>query len=149
MRAVTAALMTAVLATGLGGCALLGVAQVASLRLEVGECVDNPVLFEEEAEQDVETLPRVDCADPHDGEVYHVEDVESDSLPADVAETAEQACYEAYEGFVGIAYEDSVYYFSALYPTEDSWQLGDRQIACVITGDIDVKFEGSLAGVGE
>ncbi|WP_156159126.1 septum formation family protein [Demequina gelatinilytica] len=134
-------------AASLGGCALLGAEAVEELELAVGECVDESSLSgSDEEEQQVGSLPRVDCAGEHDAEVYYVEDLTDSSLPDDVADRADQICYEQYAGYVGVAFEDSRYYYVSLYPSSSTWAYGDRQIACMLVGEAGERLTGSLKG---
>ncbi|MFV0634589.1 septum formation family protein [Demequina sp.] len=129
----------------LSGCSLLGGATVEELQVSVGECV-NTEAFDTETETEVGALPTVDCAEEHDAEVYFVLDLPEGDLPADAEAQAEAACRENYESYVGVAYEDSRYYYSFTYPTQSSWDMGDRQVACMLLGEVDEKLTGSLKG---
>jgi hypothetical protein len=121
----------AVLATVsvLSGCSLLGGGSVQ--QFSVGQCVNDPVVAED-GQQEVGTLPVVDCSEPHTGEVFYVEELSGDSVPADVASQADEVCAANFEAFVGLPYEESSLYLTSLYPTEGSWSQGDRQIVCLI-----------------
>jgi hypothetical protein len=142
---VTTSLLIAAAAVALSGCSLLGGASVEELQLTVGECVNEPSVAEE-GEQEIGALPVVDCAEPHHAEVFHTIELTDESYPADVLTQAEEACYGAFEGYVGIAYEESAYYFTATYPTSQSWDAGDRQIACLLVGETGEELTGSLKG---
>ncbi|GIG53985.1 septum formation family protein [Demequina activiva] len=142
-----AALATTVLA--LSGCSLLGSGgTVEELQVTVGECVDEASVTEE-GEQEIGVLPVVDCAEPHYAEVFHTVQLTDESFPADVVTQAEDACYGAFESYVGIDYAESIYYFTATYPTQGSWDNGDRQIACLLVGEVGEELTGSLKGAAE
>src|SRR5690554_5522237 len=101
----------------LSGCSLLGLESVEDMQLAAGECIDDSVVGQE-GEQEVGALPVVDCAEPHTGEVYHVEDIPDGEFNlVTVNNTADDACYNAFEPFVGIAYEESKYYISSIVPS--------------------------------
>ena len=86
---------------------------------------------------------------------YASSTVEGDEYPGLEAVQAEAdvVCYAAFEDFVGIAYDDSVLYYSTLYPSDESWGGGDREILCSISkydeNEKIVKVTGSLKGAAE
>ncbi len=112
--------------------------------LEVGDCVDDT------DQQEVQNLPRVDCAEEHDYEVFDEFDVPTDDYPGDDAltELALGYCSGALESFIGVAYESSALDINYLTPTEDSWTNGgDRQVSCLVF-DPAGKVSGTLEGAG-
>jgi hypothetical protein len=130
--------------------AALGAASCGStvLRLEVGDCFDDPESFES-----VSSVDTVDCSEPHDNEVYHVESyTESSTYPGKtiIEEAAFTACLEAFEAFIGIPYSDSRFDIAALWPSSESWEeADDREIVCAVY-DIDgIRLTGSVAGSRE
>lgn len=137
------ALSSILMLPALGGCALLGGATVEELQLAVGECILNSAVSSE-GESEVNSLPRVDCAEPHDGEVFHVE--EMTELTEEALTAGDETCYAEYEAYVGVPYEESVYYYTTMTPTQSSWDLGDRQLACILVGDEGTQLTGSLKG---
>lgn len=129
----------------LSGCSLLG-DSVEDMQLAAGECINDSIVGEE-GEQEVGALPVVDCAEPHTAEVYHVEDLpDGEFNTVTVGDTADDVCYNNFEPFVGIAYEDSTIYISSIVPSYDTWEAGDRQIACLLVGETGEEFTGSLQG---
>ena len=96
--------------------------------VQVGDCLDMATIA---SAAEVETVPTVPCADPHDGEVYAETSLEGDEVPADLAELADTFCYDAFEPFIGMAYEESSVDFSYFAPTEGSWGQGDRAVQCI------------------
>jgi hypothetical protein len=89
----------------------------------------------------------VDCAEPHDNEVYALYEFDGDSYPGEdaMSASADEGCEARFEGYVGIAYLDSALYFTHLTPTQDSWDTGDREIVCVLY-ELNTKLEGSMEG---
>jgi hypothetical protein len=108
--------------------------------LEVGDCLD----MEAAAATEVETLPTVPCGDPHDSEVYAETDLTGEEIPADLDDQAGTFCYDAFEPFIGMAYEESTLDFSYLAPTAGSWDQGDRSVQCVLQSPEPVT--GTLEG---
>lgn len=130
----------------LSGCSLLGLESIEDMQLAAGECIDDSIVGEE-GEQEVGALPVVDCAEPHTAEVYYVEDLpDGDFNPVTVGNTADEACYDEFEPFMGIAYESSDYYISSIVPSYETWERGDRQVACLIVGEVGEELTGSLKG---
>ena len=65
---------------------------------------------------------------------------------AEVQSLAQQGCQERFADYVGRAYEDSAYYFSAIAPTRKSWEdRGDRRVLCSIIASDGGRLEGSVA----
>jgi hypothetical protein len=115
--------------------------------LVVGDC------FDEWTGDTVYEVPVVDCATPHDWEVYsdfEVPDTADGAFPGEdkVDVAADDGCLTAFETFLGASYADTVYDYSYLVPTADSWtESDDRLITCIIT-DPAGKTTGSLEGAG-
>jgi hypothetical protein len=112
--------------------------------LSVGDCLNDA-----SETGDVSTVPVVDCASPHDSEIYASITMHDAEYPGEVATiaAADEACAAEFELFVGIPISDSIYSYATLYPTESSWDGGDREILCriALTRDGSVeKVTGSL-----
>ncbi|MFV2198958.1 septum formation family protein [Nocardiopsis sp. LOL_012] len=105
-----------------------GVVARSTVGLERGDCYDDADVVEN-AE-----IPTVPCDQPHDKEVYLVYPLHPDPYPgAEAVNTeANHRCMLGFNEFVGIPYSDSVLYISYFAPTEESWNAGDRDIACVV-----------------
>ncbi|MWV51229.1 hypothetical protein GRS96_18320 [Rathayibacter sp. VKM Ac-2803] len=115
-------------------------------QLRVGDCLNDEL---SETATEVTDVPTVPCTEPHSYEVFqNVTMAEADEYPGETATTdqAETECSAAFDGFVGLSYEESQYDFSYYYPTQESWDGGDRTINCLIT-DPAGPNSGSLAGV--
>lgn len=121
-------------------------------RLEVGDCVD---LAEISGSSDVvDRLPRRDCDEPHDAEVYLIDDVtvDSDEYPGDAFLTAtieEQCAGRAFEDYTGGTFTDSSLDYFFLYPTEESWDAGDRGFICMAVSVDGSPIDHSVRGSGE
>ena len=114
--------------------------------LEVGDCFTSDTTL-------LDTVVVVDCEDPHVYEVYDVGDVESadDAYPGDaeMGETASAQCQDAFEAYVGIAYEDSRWYVTSIPPNEETWAEGDREVVCLLHLQDESEVTGSAEGSGE
>lgn len=98
--------------------------------LETGDCVD----FDGQQDQTVVyQLPRVDCDEPHDGEVYLVGQLADGPYPGvdEVEAEVEALCIgDAFEEYVGTIYDDSELYAYSLYPLEKNWRI-DHEYTCI------------------
>lgn len=145
-RALSAALLT-VTAVSLAGCSLLpGVPEGEQdvFSIEIGDCLND-----QSAQEEVTSVPIVDCSEPHDAEVFARTDSTSSSFPGADALFAELDAFcqgDAYTTFVGIPFAESVYYTSGYIPTDESWDNGDRELLCTII-DENGQVTGSLKGV--
>ena len=127
----------------LGGCSLLG-APTADL----GECVDLDV--ESTA---VSELKGFECSQEHDAEIYFKGDVTTDGEydGAAVEQEAIDLCLAGFEGFVGLEYYSSALDVYYLFPEEEGWGTGDREVICAVytpdatTGEV-TRTTGSLEG---
>lgn len=116
-------------------------------QLRVGDCLNDEL---SETATEVTDVPTVPCTDPHDYEVFqNITMADADEYPGEDAtvQQADDECSAAFEGFVGVSYEESQYDFSYYYPTQQSWDGGDRVINCLII-DPNGQSTGSLSGAG-
>jgi hypothetical protein len=105
--------------------------------IAVGDCLNMP-------EEDVfSTIDPIDCTEPHDLEVFALVDLSSigpeyssaSSYPGDdaVYNAAFDECWDEFELYVGVPYEDSVLYLDVFTPTLEGWdERGDRIANCVL-----------------
>ncbi|WP_402462920.1 DUF4190 domain-containing protein [Isoptericola aurantiacus] len=115
------------------------------LDMTVGQCFDTP--------EDLvggEPMVPADCAEPHDSEVFAVQDFDDEQYPGDVAvqTRSRDLCMDAFAEYVGTPYADSELDFIYFYPTAPSWKLGDRQMLCSVTTLDGSPLTGSMAGAG-
>jgi hypothetical protein len=124
---------------------------VAFSVLAVGDCIADPYdNVEEDADGNswIAGVVIVDCADAHYGEVYSVNAMQATSYDQDtIYSEADDLCYFSYEGFVGVAYADSEFYYEAYSPSPTGWKLGDRETTCVVTSYVSDTV-GTLKGSG-
>jgi len=118
------------------------------LELAAGTCFNDP-----DDDVDLVTpddIPNVDCGSPHANEVYGSYDIGGDDYPgaASVHVQADGLCYDAFEGYVGTAYETSVYDFSWYFPTEESWPIGGTNIICFAYNADLTDITGSIENTG-
>jgi hypothetical protein len=118
--------------------------------LEVGDCGDFPP--DADLYLSVTVHP---CDTPHDFEVYDVRDMPDGpdaDYPGDdaVLGFADQGCLAAFEGYVGVAWDDSPdLTYTYLYPSEETWDEGDREVLCTLTHvDEGTQLVGSKRDAG-
>ncbi len=121
---------------------LTGVGEVGVNRLRLGDCFDQE--SDVVSSTSVQAVQAVPCEDDHDQEVFYLgalpeNDYSGDQVTADLV--AEQ-CIAVFETYVGISYADSSLDVAYIYPSEDSWNDGDRGYVCSL---FDVNME-PLAG---
>ncbi|MGH9213780.1 MAG: septum formation family protein [Acidimicrobiales bacterium] len=103
--------------------------EVDIFSLGLGDCWNEPP-----EETVVESATMVPCDAPHDLEIYAVYDVSFPAFPGEdeISTTAENDCVTRFADFIGIDYFDSALDVITLYPTEESWASGDREVACSV-----------------
>jgi len=128
-------------------------AEVIGLRdLATGQCFETL----EDPDADDKAVYLVNCTDPHTYEVYDILTYEGEGAGrgtdypgvATVQNWAEQACFDRFEGFVGLRWTLSELDIAVWWPSEESWARADRTVICTVvsgTGDMVV---GSQAGTG-
>lgn len=112
--------------------------------IEVGMCLNDANL-----PSSFTSIPLVDCAQPHDSEVYAVESLPEGPYPGDdeVFRLADEICLDAFEPYVGTPYDRSLYFYGYYWPDKNNWGFGDREIVCVLF-DENGQIEGSVRGSG-
>ena len=102
---------------------------VRATNIKTGDCI-----AESPADgADVARLPKVSCDKPHEGEVYAMIRVSGDSFPGQSAirDEYEERCLSALESYAPSAANDPRVTNFLLYPTQKTWDQGDRDVACI------------------
>jgi hypothetical protein len=126
----------------LGGCSFLGIGRSSKpsipartdsvFHLSVGDCIVPPTSIQAE----ISKLKVVPCHEPHTQEVFAlISDNAGSNYPgASALQTfANAGCLQKFQGYVGIAYEDSSLFYTYLLPSVRSWTSEDRTVDCIIT----------------
>jgi hypothetical protein len=121
--------------------------------LSVGDCINDPVEPLPDEVVEVDSVDTVDCAEPHEAEVYALTDLPGDaaaSFPGDdaVAQQADEICIGGFQDYVGAPYESSSLDYSYYVPTAQSWSRGDREVACLAVDYEGELLTGSVRGSG-
>jgi hypothetical protein len=103
----------------------------------------------EDLPDEVETLPVIDCAEPHSHEIYmEVEYDVKDVYPGEeeLGSFAQVECLREFETFVGISAFDSSLTYTWIVPSLDGWNKDDdRTVLCVLTnGEAGEDLKGSM-----
>lgn len=114
--------------------------KVIATDLAVGDCITdipNGSL--------VQAVPKTDCANPHAGEVYAVLTMPDGEYPGQSAiNDWQNKCPTELQSYSSDALTDDSIGVFVLYPTEQTWSQGDREIVCMAT--TQDKRTGSLKG---
>lgn len=117
----------------------------SALEFTIGECVNLP-----DGNQ-ISEYEQVDCVEAHDAEVYSLPQ-NPDGLEAPfpgqaTLETfADERCKEDFQGYVGLDYNESVIYSTALTPSQESWDdADDREIVCLLVGEPIPQEDGTTS----
>ncbi len=147
-RAASAIILT-VTAVSLTGCSILttGVpeGEQDAFTLVIGDCIN----FSGAGE--VDTVPVVDCAEPHDQEIFAATNLTGDAFPGEavVSDELDAFCMgDVFTDFIGLSYADSIFYTSGFHPTAASWENGDRELLCTV-GNENAQTTGTLAGINQ
>lgn len=100
--------------------------------LSVGDCWDSA-----SDEEFVDNVVVVDCAGPHEAEIFDSFLLEPGDYPGidRVQELASRGCLVRFETYTGVVYAESLRDYHSLYPTPKSWAVqGDREVLCSING---------------
>ena len=121
-----------------------GCSETSVFELKTGDCFNRP------GSDEVSDVKSVDCAKPHDYEIFGGVDQPGDAEAAypgasAIEEASNVECAALFEPFVGTAYDDSELYIYYLAPTAASWAEGDREILCALYLQ-DEQLTGSMEG---
>lgn len=99
--------------------------------LAVGECFDEPAA----EEQEVEDVQRRPCNEAHTAEVVFVGDIAgaTDTYPAQdqFLDAVRNQCVPAFNTYTGRDYDtDQELDIGYFIPTEEGWNIGDRELIC-------------------
>jgi hypothetical protein len=124
---------------------ITGAGDLSVQDLRVGDCFD----FTDDSTE-VTSVRAIPCGEPHIYEIYAVVEYPSGEEPSALDEPFTSweldQCVNSFQSYVGISYDDSVWYYSTLTPTQESWDSGDRTIQCFLHNDTETAVTGSAEG---
>lgn len=117
----------------------------AALLVDEGQCFNNL-----EGRSDIVTnVDIIDCGEAHDNEMYAVVPYPNEGPhPGDgvIQEFADATCIERFEDFVGFDYLASELDLGYFWPTDESWDAGDRTVQCFVFELDGSQAAGTLRG---
>lgn len=123
--------------------------QTGVFSIVVGDCLNGTG-----EDGNVSSVPTIDCAEPHDSEVFASVTLDDGDYPGEDAifTAAGEGCVAEFADFIGLSYEESIADMQYYFPTELTWATGDREVLCLVyetNGDGEpIQTAGSLQGAG-
>ncbi len=113
-----------------------------------GDCVRIP-----RADLGVSDWTRLDCAAPHEAEVFATEDVAPTTAAVEpypgresLIPGATRLCEERFEEYVGMPYAASQLQLAVFFPSSSNWSTNDdRTIGCIVFREDYALIDGTLA----
>lgn len=129
---------------------ITGAGNLSVFDLQVGDCFD--AAFDPNAYTEISEVRAIPCDEPHVYEMYSVAEYPQGEAPSGQEENytpwEQENCLGMFAAYVGIDYDSSVYYISALVPTDESWSQGDNSLMCFLHNDEETAVTGSARGSG-
>ncbi len=117
------------------------------LDLQQGDCVLDLGLDSADGDVTDASVRVVPCEEPHVYQVFAVDprafsDFDNPAISA-FQEQGDEYCFSAFSIFTGQNLEFSELTYTYLYPTEESWRQGDRELTCVLHYENYAPWQGS------
>jgi len=121
--------------------------EISFASLRVGDCFE----LTDPSDPGTAGVRTVPCADEHVYEVFFVGNMPDGAFPGDTAVLtfANDNCVPAFEAYVGVPFEQSIWYASPVGPNENSWSEGDRHVTCQLHNQTETPVTGSARDSGE
>ncbi len=120
-------------------------------RLQTGDCFDDvdPSTLSDEFSE-IEAVDAKPCTDAHTYEVYYLGALPDSDFPGEQAvnQQVDGQCLALFEPYVGIGYDASMFDYSFIFPSAESWADGDRGYICTLYSLAGDSLQGSMRGVG-
>lgn len=103
---------------------------VDAFTIEFGDCLILP------SEDEFDEVRRLSCGEPHDGEVFFVDDYPGTDYPSgdELDSYVDAQCLPAFEAFTGSDFDgQEVLDIGWFAPTAGSWDDGDHEVLCYLT----------------
>lgn len=126
---------------------VVGAGTEAVTDIRYGDCLQN--LGSNSTNFVSEDIPVVPCSEPHVFEVFGVTNSTAATFNATAIDTeTNQYCLAAFLSYVGIDFDNSTLGVTTLFPTQSSWDQGDREITCLLKNATETTVTGSYKGSG-
>jgi hypothetical protein len=112
--------------------------------LEVGDCLNGL----DWTQETVSSGLGVPCSEQHNYEVFYETFYEGMTL-SEIQRASSEACEANFESYVGSPYEASSLYFTALTPTQESYEAGDREVTCLLHNEAETLVTGTWRNSGQ
>jgi Septum formation len=116
--------------------------------LRAGDCF-NHAEFATSEDVEVSDVDGAPCNEPHAFEVYVVANYGGEVFPGTDSQFQAafgEVCIPPFEDYVGIPYANSILWASAITPTEEGWNAGDREFICYLHEEDATMLSGSQRG---
>lgn len=112
--------------------------------LSVGDCFNSPETNE------ISRVEVIDCATPHDHEVYLLFELDGGDFPGSnaLARESSDRCIGGFDEYVGVVYADSALDVGFLPPSEATWESGDREVICYLFDSNGAQLTAGAKGSG-
>ena len=109
--------------------------------LEVGDCFN----IGGSSYDTITDVEIVDCSEAHEAEVFARVNIDRSSYPtfSYFATFAEERCYDPFRSYVGVSYEESIWYADFIYPDSEAWDGGERYISCLVIPEYRFAYESA------
>lgn len=116
-----------------------------------GDCLNDASdsTSDSDENEEVESVRKIDCAEAHRYEVYHIHRMTEDKRPAEAAIEllSDVVCENKFYAFVGRDYDDSELAYNVFWPSKRSWvNQQDRDIVCMVQSMDGSLLVGSMRG---
>lgn len=123
---------------------------VGVLVLQIGDCYQWPEEFKGSTESvEMEQFNVVPCTDLHDAEIISARTLFRTDYPGEDAFGGELSdfCVDDYRSYTGFElYADGPHSITPLYPTQEGWDQGDKEILCAVGMENGEKLGASVRG---
>ncbi len=128
--------------------AISGAGNLSVFDLQQGDCFD--AAFDPNEYTEISEVRAIPCAEAHVYEMYTVAEYPAGEAPSgpeeDYTPWETEACLGGFESYVGLDYDSSMFYISALVPTDSSWAQGDTTLMCFLHNEAETAMSGSARG---
>ena len=123
--------------------------EVGVFAVQEGDCINFPT----DQGDGVGSFGAVACTEPHDGEIFELFDITGfDEFPGEqvLAQESDAGCFNAFESFIGLDVNESMFVVQRVSPSEDTWNdLDDREVICIVVPPDGMPLTMSLEGVAQ